>query len=141
MHNVINTVKSPTRIMHNTSSLIDVMIVNSNIEKQTVTHDLGYSDHLAQIVYIHVGTPVLSPTAVQKRQFTDTVIEEFIYFLWQESWDEVLSMEDVNLAFNAFMTTFMHHFNAMFRIKTCRLLDNKKVKWLTIGLIVSRNRM
>ena len=86
--------------MHSTSSLIDVMIVNSNLEKQTVIYDLGYSDHLAQIVYIKLGTPVLSPIAIQKRQFTDTTIEEFIYFLQQESWDEVLSMEDVSLAFN-----------------------------------------
>ena len=39
------------------------------------------------------------------------------------------------------MTTFMPHFNARFPIKTCHLLDNKKVTWLTKGLIVSRNRM
>ena len=102
---------------------------------------MGYSDHLAQTVYIKVGTPVLSPTAIQKRQFTDTAIEEIIYFLRQESWDDVLSTEDVNLAFNAFMITFMHHFNARFLIKTCHLLNNKEVKWLTKGLIVSRNRM
>ena len=128
MHNLVNTVKKPTRIMHNTSSLIDVMIVNTNLEKQTVTYDLGYSDHLAQIVYIKVGTPVPSPTAIQKRQFTDTAIEEFIYFLQQRLWNEILSMEGVNLAFNAFMTIFMHHFNAMFPIKTCPLLDKKNVK-------------
>jgi hypothetical protein len=40
------------------------VIVNSNMEKRTVIYDLGYSDHLAQIVYINVGTPVLSPTAI-----------------------------------------------------------------------------
>ena len=89
---------------------------------------MGYSGHLAQTVYIKVGTPVLSPTAIQKGQFTETAIEEFIYSLRQESWDEVLSTEDVSLAFNAFMTTFMHHFTARFPIKTCHLLDNKKVK-------------
>ena len=117
MHNLVNTVKSCTRIMHNISSLIDVMIVNSNLEKQTVTYDLGYSDHSAQIVYIKVGTPVLSPTAIQKGQFTDTAVEEFLYFLRQEPWDEVLSMEDVNLAFNAFITTFMHHLMQGFILK------------------------
>ena len=33
MHNLVNIVKSPTRIMYNTSSLTDVMIVNSDLEK------------------------------------------------------------------------------------------------------------
>ena len=82
------------------------MTVNSNLEKQTVNYDLGYSDHLAQIMYLKVETSTLRPTAIQKRQFTNTAIEEFIYFLQQETWDEVLSTEDVNLAYSAFMTTY-----------------------------------
>ena len=74
MYNLINTVKSPTRIMHNTCSLIDVMITNLNLEKQTIIYDLGYSDHLAQTVYIKVDKPVLGPTTIKKRQFTDNAI-------------------------------------------------------------------
>ena len=111
------------------------------MEKQTVNYDLGYSDHLAQIMYPKVGTLTLHPTAVQKRQFTNTAVEGFIYFLQQETWDEVLSTEDVNLAYSAFMTTYMHHFNARFPAKTCHLPGNKKVKWVMKGLIVSKNRM
>ena len=64
-------VQSPTRITHNTCSLIDVMITNLNLEKQTIVYDLGYSDHLAHIVYIKVDKPVLGPTAIKKKQFTD----------------------------------------------------------------------
>ena len=56
---------------------------------------MEYSDHLAQIVYIKVDKPVLGPTAIKKRQFTDNAIEEFIYLLQAESWDEVLLSEDV----------------------------------------------
>ena len=51
MYNSVNMVKSPTRIMHKTCSLFDVMITNLNLEKQTIICDLGYSDHLAQTVY------------------------------------------------------------------------------------------
>jgi len=33
MYKLVNTVKTPTRITHDTSTLIDVMITNSNWEK------------------------------------------------------------------------------------------------------------
>ena len=93
MHILANMAKSPTRIMHNTSSLIDVMINNLNFEKRTVTYDLGYSDHLGEVVYMKVAKPVLCSTAIEKRQFTDKSIEEFIYLLLEESWDEVVFIE------------------------------------------------
>jgi len=84
--------------MHNTSSLIDVMINNLNFEKQTLTYDLGYSDHLAQVVYMKVAKPVLGSTAIKKRHFTDKTIEEFMYLLLEESWDEVFLLNDVNIS-------------------------------------------
>jgi len=53
MNNLINVVMSPTRISNHSASLIDVLIVN-NIKKDlfTVNLDLGYSDYLAQLLYI-----------------------------------------------------------------------------------------
>jgi len=52
-NNLTNTVKSPTRITSHTKSLIDIIIVNyANDEMFTEVLDLGYSDHLAQILYI-----------------------------------------------------------------------------------------
>ena len=87
MYSLVNMVKSPTRITHDTSTLIDVMITNLNWEKQTIIYDLGYSDHLAQVAYIKVDKSVLGPKAVKKRQFTDNAIGEFIHLLQKESWD------------------------------------------------------
>jgi len=54
MNNLINIVKSPTRISNHSISLIDVIIVNNmnNNEMFTVNQDLGYSDHLAQVLCI-----------------------------------------------------------------------------------------
>jgi len=52
-------------------------------------YDLGYSDHLAQIVYIELDKPAVGPAAIEKRQFTDNnTIEEFMHLLQEESWDE-----------------------------------------------------
>jgi len=55
MNNLINIVKSPTRITYHSVSLIDIIIVNNiNKEMFTVNMDLGYSDHLAQLLYTKV---------------------------------------------------------------------------------------
>jgi exonuclease III len=53
MNNLTNIIKSPTRITNHSVSLIDVIIVN-NINKKMFTGnmDLGYSDHLAQLLYV-----------------------------------------------------------------------------------------
>ena len=128
MYSMVNTVKFPTRIRHNTCSLIDVMTTNLNLKKQTIIYDLGYSDCLAQIVYIKVDKPVLGRTAIKKRQFMGNAIEEFMYLLQEESWDEVLLLEDVNISFNAFLITFMYYFNTVFPFKTSYLNNNNKNK-------------
>jgi hypothetical protein len=46
-------VKSLTRVTNTTSSLTDVMIINNlNYENIAESLDVGYSDHLAQILHI-----------------------------------------------------------------------------------------
>jgi len=54
--NMMNKVRSPTRITPFTESLIDVIITYKDIPVlSTVVVDLGLSDHLAQIVEIKIG--------------------------------------------------------------------------------------
>jgi hypothetical protein len=55
MNNLTNIIKPPTRITCHTKSLIDIIIVNyKNDEIFTEILDLGYSDHLAQLLkYLH----------------------------------------------------------------------------------------
>jgi endonuclease/exonuclease/phosphatase family metal-dependent hydrolase len=55
-NDMINTVRSPTRITRSTESLIDIIITNKdNPELRASVVDLGFSDHLAQIVRINIG--------------------------------------------------------------------------------------
>jgi hypothetical protein len=88
-----------------------------------------------------VDKPVQGPKTIQKRQFSHNAIKEFIHFLQKESWHNVLMLEDVNKSFNALKITFMYHFNALFPTKTFYLNKNKNNKWMTKGLIVSRNKL
>jgi hypothetical protein len=52
--------------------------------------DLGYLDHLAQILNINVNRPDGGPIKIRKRQFTKESINEFNYLLQKESWQESL---------------------------------------------------
>jgi hypothetical protein len=55
-YNMMNTVRSPTKITPSTQSLIDVIITNKDIPVlSTAVVDLGFSDHLAQIMKINIG--------------------------------------------------------------------------------------
>ena len=55
LHNLVNTVRSPTRVTKNTASLIDVVITDKeSISDLATVIDLGYSDHKAQVMQLTV---------------------------------------------------------------------------------------
>ena len=76
LYKLINTVKSLTRVTNTTSSLIDIMIINNlNYENITEVLDVGYSDHLAQILHIKLDNPRTVLANVRKRQVAEKIIE------------------------------------------------------------------
>ena len=92
MYKLINIVKSPARINSHTKSLIDVIVVNNtNDEMFTEIFDLGYSDHLAQFLYIKSKNSLKGPIITCNRHFTDNNVEEFKYMVHEETLDEVLA--------------------------------------------------
>jgi hypothetical protein len=101
MSNLVNIVKSPTRVTSHTETLIDVIIVNNtNDGKFTATLNVGYSDHLAQVVYTKTKKLLKGPVTTCNKHFTDKNITEFKYLLHKETWDEVLEPEELNTAVN-----------------------------------------
>jgi hypothetical protein len=90
-------------------TMIDVITVdNTNNEKFTATLNVGYSDHLAQVLYIKMKKLPKGPITTYKRHFTDNNIAEFKYLLHKETWDAVLEPEEPNTAVNLFMNTFSY---------------------------------
>jgi hypothetical protein len=109
MNNLTNIVKSPTRVTSHTKTLIDVIIVNNtNDDKFTATLNVGYSDHLVQVLYIKSKNLPKGPITTCNRHFTDNNIVEFKYLLHKETWDEALEPEEPNTAVNLFMNTFSY---------------------------------
>jgi hypothetical protein len=79
---MINAVRSLTRITPSTESLIDVIITNNdNPVSSTSVVDLGFSDHLAQIVRISIGKRNRRTKTIVRRQFTYKSTEEFKHLL------------------------------------------------------------
>jgi len=117
-YDLINTVNSPTRITCSSESLIDVIVTNREyLEQSTTVIDLGLSDHLAQLIRIRSRKKSNTIKIIEKRQFTNSRVEEFINLLSQESWVEVINQLDVNASVEAFLRIFLHYFNIAFPYK------------------------
>jgi Trm5-related predicted tRNA methylase len=112
---MINTVRSLTRITPSTESLIDIIIKNKdNPELRAFVVDLGFSDHLAQIVRINIGKGNRRTKIVVRRQLTNNGIDELKNVLLKESWNEVFNHSDVNCSLKAFFDIFLYCFDIAF---------------------------
>jgi len=141
-YDLINTVRSPTRITSSTKSLIDVIVTNREYPEQKVkVIDLGLSDHLAQVIRINSEIGSNKTKIIVKRQFSNHRIDEFKNLLAQVSWDEVVMQSNVNASLEQFLQIFSHCFNTAFPYKRVKLTERINKKWLSKGLITSSNRM
>lgn len=92
---------------------------NSDFSKYIVNLELGYLDHLAQILYLKVNIPIIDSICINKRYFTVANIAEFKYLLQEDLWNNVLLLNDVNISFRAFIYMFWYYFfNRAFPDKT-----------------------
>jgi hypothetical protein len=81
-YNMMNTVRSPTRITPSTVSLTDIMITNKDTAiLSTATVDWGFSDHRTQLVRIDTGKRNWSTKTTVRRQFKWNSIAEFKHLL------------------------------------------------------------
>jgi hypothetical protein len=102
---------------------------------------LGYSDHLAQLLYIKSKNFLKGPITTHKRFFTDKNVEEFQYLLQKEKWDGMSASNGPNTSFNIVMDKFRYCFNNAFPVKAIYVKESIVNKWITKGIIVSRNKL
>ena len=66
--------------------MIDIVIINKDDQELIATvEDLGFSDHLAQILKINSGIGNMRSKLVMKKRFTKNGIEELKSLLFKES--------------------------------------------------------
>jgi hypothetical protein len=142
LHNIVNTVRSPTRVTRNMASLIDVVITDKeSISDIATVIDLGYSDHKAQVLQLTVNKMLQKVKVITSRQYSEKRVEEFKCRLSKEHWQEVYQILEVNSALQIFMENFGYYFNTAFPCKLQKLRNAQSNKWITKGLKNSGKRM
>jgi predicted outer membrane repeat protein len=141
-YNLVNTVQSPTRITKNTSTLLDVIILNKkNYMEPSTVIELGLSDHCAQVLPVLLKNSISMPQRIMRRQFGEGNIREFQYLLNKVTWHEVFLETEVDDKFNVFMEIFQYLFDIAFPVKLVRLRNSSRNSWITQGIKISSKKM
>jgi hypothetical protein len=109
-YNLTNIVRLPTRITPTSNSLIDVIINKQYSKSEISVVEMGFLDHLAQVIKINTGNKKRKNTLVVRRYLTNRNIEDIIRSLAKESWNDVLKQSDVNASLKAFMHSLLYCF-------------------------------
>ena len=141
-YNLVNTVKSPTRTTKNTSTPLDVIIINKKYYMKPATViKLGISDHQAQVLSVSHKTPTSVIKRVLKRHFRDDNIRVFQYLLEKETWQEVFRETEVNAKFKPFMNIVLHLSDIAFPLKFRHIKKPQRNGWITKGMKISIKKM
>jgi hypothetical protein len=140
-YNMMNTVRSPTRITPSTISLIDIILTNTDSAILSTAVVDEVSAITTQLVRIDTGKSNWSTKTNLRRQFTYNSIAEFKHLTSKEVWNDVYNCSDVNSSLEAFLNTSLHCFNIPFPLKMLNLHDRPNKIWLSKELIVSSKRL
>jgi hypothetical protein len=102
--------------------------------------EMGFSDHLAQVIKINTGNNKRKNIPVVGRHLTNRNREEFICLVAKESWDDNLNQSDVNASLKAFMKSFLYCLDTTIPYKKLKRNVNNK-NWLSMSLINSSKKM
>ena len=118
-YNLTNTVTLPTRFTKNTSSLIEVMIINKqyNNNSTEMVH-FGYSDYFAQILCFLLNKQNNRIRKITGRNFSRRNIENCKCLLENDSWAEIHIINKLNDSYKLFLSKFTYYFESVFPIKT-----------------------
>jgi len=137
-YNLLNTVKFPTIIFNNSSSLIDNIYMNTNRYTFLISALInGLSDHDTQILNLTYNSSTTSKCSFSLfRRIDSDSVSKFQDLLSYENWEDVFLDSDVNTLFNNFLNTNLKLFYACF--PTRKKNEHKTLKpRLTTGIRIS----
>jgi endonuclease/exonuclease/phosphatase family metal-dependent hydrolase len=139
---LLQIITRPTRCAQNTATLIDHAILSpksSSCESAILTSKI--SDHFPIIYFFDNVKCKREEKTLTYRDFSSRNIQRFKETLSNFSWNSVLGDEDTQLAFNNFNDTISNFHDLFFPVQTKRFNRNINPveKWMTKGLLISRN--
>ena len=133
----------PTRCIRNASTLIDHIITNDILSAYTcgaLTNRI--SDHFPIFCILNCNKPIMPHRYIRSRHINSESTNKFKATLKNVQWTDVLDSADPQSGLNAFLSTFLDLYNITFPEIITKFNKNvhKKEKWMTAGIMISRNR-
>jgi hypothetical protein len=72
--------------------------------------NMGFSDHLAQILWEYIDMHNIELKKVLQRKFSKENVDKFTVMLNNELWEEMY-VENVNKLYQLFLNKFLYYFN------------------------------
>lgn len=143
-YNFIQNVKEPTRITRTSSTCLDVVCTNFNIEHVTINvRELGLSDHKGiEITVPYTKTNHSQSFCTRKRIFNHKNIALFKLHLQCIDWRKLVTANNnINQNYRAFHEQLVILLDQCIPKKMMGLRKNNKKSWLSTGLKIScRNK-
>ena len=132
-----------TRIQGQHFSLIDHILTNSNLPNYnagTIISDI--SDHYFNFLQLPLTKSKQKPISISKRNFSTENVTNFKNALGGLGWNNVLTANDVDEAFEAFWNDFSTIYDLHFPIINVKFNRNhhKINDYMTAGLLISRKK-
>ena len=133
---MIPTINKPTRVTRKTATAIDHILTNSFVD--TVIFKSDISDHFPICFLSQNSLPKQSNTKnmfIYKRTYNTESIESFKQKLYEIKWNEIMSFENPDDAYKAFLKRFSTLYDTYFPEKKIKL-KNKDLQspWITKGI-------
>ena len=142
-HSFTPKIDKPTRVTHNTATLIDNIITNTT-STSTSTGILvtDISDHFPVFhITSHHHTQHVTHDTTPKRDYCDKNVSNFKNTLDRETWETTLNVDNPDTSYNNFINTYTIHYNSSFPLKrSTRKQSNHtdhKQPWITSGIVRS----
>ena len=137
-YSFVPLIDKSTRVSSSTSTLIDNIFTN----QQTINHKSGViqadiSDHFPIFTISEIPSPMDPNKKIKFRSFKQANVDRFILALRNESWENVYSTNNAQVAYSAFADTLTAHYDSVFPIIERKPSKRDSNQWITRGLKVS----
>ncbi|XP_075736614.1 uncharacterized protein LOC142776588 [Rhipicephalus microplus] len=130
-HSVIS---SPTRITATCSSLLDLIITNSNSAFLSGRIAVDISDHLPIFLFLQKQIDSKANTKTQRQLLSQERLEQFRSHIALVDWAPVYKENTADGAYSKFLEMFLLLYNACFPIVTINAPKNARKPWMTSQL-------
>ena len=136
-HTAIPNITKPTRVTKKYATLIDNIFCNSLYETQKILTGILYTDLTDHFPVFHIDyTSIIKhdESTIKRRIYNQSNVESFSSALRNHSWDHVLSSNDAQTAYTAFLNDYTGIYNSCFPMKTVKIGYKNRKAWLSEGL-------